>query len=513
MRQRALDIAVEPPAALSGSPAAMSGAQFVCGDRSKLFVGEAPLHAYLRSSGQQFVLRLAERIDAMELGSFLERYSPVGRPAIHPRIMLGLIFYGTIIGHSSLRALEHLAICDVRAWWLCGGEQPDHSTIGKFVVAHRDWLISEGFTSAFKAATTGLRVQSNEAAIDGTVIESVASRLNMLTREAAREAAEEARRVAAVDPSDTRMQAAASTAEQVARAADQRADRREDKGLPADYVKVAASDPDAVNQPRKDDVRRPAYKPSVIATHGQLISGQHVEPSSETAAIPALLEQHKETLGEEPTRVLADAGYCAIAVLALAIEKQIDLLCPEGQGGSRRDLNRNGQFQKHLFVFQPDDEAYRCPAGQTLVPSERGKDRGGRPFTKYRCDACRDCPQRAKCTDAKSGRSIKRYEGDDLKEALREVMKQPAARAKYRERSAMVEPIFGRLRAMGLHRFRRRGLARVRAEFAICCIAYNFKRADGIREARIAAFAFVHSHHAGWTMVLLITTGTRHSPT
>jgi transposase len=503
MRQRSLSISDSTQQREAEVARPIDEQAFRCGDRRKLFVGEKPLRSYLLESGQGFVVRLAERIDAMDFRPLLQTYSPIGRHAIHPRIMFGLIVFGTIVGQHSLRDLQNLASCDVRAWWMCRGEQPDHSTIGKFLIAHKEWFASDGFKAAFVQASKGLRLQAHDAAIDGTVIESAASRFNMLMREAAREKAEQAKCTAAASPEDVRAQRAAQDAEALAQVVDQRTAKREKKGKPAEYVKVAVSDPDSVNQPRKDDVFRPSYKVSVIATPEQLIAGQYLDPSSETAAVPDLFAQHASLLGAPPQRVLADAGYHTLGMLAFMVKHDVDILCPAGRSGPRHDLDRKGRFQKHLFVYQPND-TYVCPAGSSLHLIATGIDRDGRRFTKYQASACASCPKRPSCTDAKGGRSVKRFDGEDLKDAQREVMRHPAARAKYRERSWMVEPVFGRLRALGLRRFQRRGLARVRAEFAIACIAYNFKRADAIHEARIAALLVLRAPGEQGHVTLLI---------
>jgi hypothetical protein len=51
--------------------------------------------------------------------------------------------------------------------------------------------------------------------------------------------------------------------------------------------------------------------------------------------------------------------------------------------------------------------------------------------------------------------------GQELKEALRQVMAQPRARQVFAQRKAMVEPVFSMLRErQGLNRFRRRGRPR-----------------------------------------------------
>jgi hypothetical protein len=73
---------------------------------------------------------------------------------------------------------------------------------------------------------------------------------------------------------------------------------------------------------------------------------------------------------------------------------------------------------------------------------------------------------------------IKRYEKDELKEAMEEVMSQEQARKAYMKRQGLVEPVFGCLRGrQGLNKFHRMELAKVRLEFASHAIAYNRKRA------------------------------------
>ncbi len=59
---------------------------------------------------------------------------------------------------------------------------------------------------------------------------------------------------------------------------------------------------------------------------------------------------------------------------------------------------------------------------------------------------------------------------------MREVFKHPDARAKFRRRQAIVEPVFARLKINNsLTRFSRRGRAGASLEFALNCLAYNLQ--------------------------------------
>ena len=58
-------------------------------------------------------------------------------------------------------------------------------------------------------------------------------------------------------------------------------------------MRVSLQEPEAVNQRTKDNMRRLAYKPVVLANADKLIVGQRVEPSNEILAIEPMVEQHR----------------------------------------------------------------------------------------------------------------------------------------------------------------------------------------------------------------------------
>lgn len=98
-------------------------------------------------------------------------------------------------------------------------------------------------------------------------------------------------------------------------------------------------------------------------------------------------------------------------------------------------------------------------------------------YTVYGTLACRHCPIQLRCTRSETGRKIKRYAIDTAKDALRDKLSQEEHRRRYRRRQGRVEPVFSHLRGrQRLHRFRRRGLAGVRVEFALHAMAYNLSR-------------------------------------
>ncbi|MGC4115054.1 MAG: transposase [Myxococcales bacterium] len=245
-------------------------------------------------------------------------------------------------------------------------------------------------------------------------------------------------------------------------------------------------------QPLKSGSYAPAYKPSIAVHESGLIVGQAVDPSSETAVVPALWAQHRRIIGADPTTTLFDAGYHSLDVLRDFADH--DILCPSGtrhQDFVKR--GKGGMFAKASFAYDEATDTYRCPGGNTLARvTNKLLDPNG-TYANYRAasECCAKCPLKATCTKAKA-RTVSRWDGDELKEAMAQVMAQPRARAAFKRRSAIVEPVFAFLKEhQRLRRFRRRGLKNVRMEFALHCIVFNLGRALSIeRRRRLVVFLF-----------------------
>ena len=103
---------------------------FLQGDPAGIFIGDRPLKKYLMDSDKGWVVRFRELLFKQDATPFLKSYKSTGRKPYHPFVILGLILYGAQQGRWSLRNLEDLSQLHLGAWWICGGHQPDHSTIG-----------------------------------------------------------------------------------------------------------------------------------------------------------------------------------------------------------------------------------------------------------------------------------------------------------------------------------------------------------------------------------------------
>jgi hypothetical protein len=161
------------------------------------------------------------------------------------------------------------------------------------------------------------------------------------------------------------------------------------------------------------------YTAEMAVSDDHLVVAQRVHQSTnDNASLETMTEACEQQCGERPRAVMADAGYYAMEQIRRVEAKGIE-------------------------VYVPD----------RLLATELG---GG---------------ERAADMNA---RQQQRTPG--LKQ-LRERMREPAARACYERRKALVEPVFGVLKQQrGMRQFRRRGLPAVRIEWTLATTAYNLTR-------------------------------------
>jgi transposase len=467
------------PEPIVPSASGKTGIRFEAPDPRGLSINGKPLCEHLQQAGLTAPLKLRPLLQSLSFADFEAHYRPGGRPPYAPRAMIGIILYGILQGLSSLRDLERLARADVGCWWLSGGIMPDHSVIGRFVRQHETLLTTDFFDGLTRQVLNVTGSGTATLAGDGTIIEALSSRFQLMREEALNQALAEARETVQANSSDSAAVRRLNMLEQAQVELEARQQKQAAKGKDPAKTPVQSNEPEAVLQPQKNAKDfRGSYKPTVLANDSRVIVACNVHPSSETAVIPALLDR-AQALGPVET-ALFDAGFFSEGILDATEQRGIELLCPAGQSlGEDWNKQSDKQLPKSRFIYQADDDSYRCPNQQTLTRRHTcSGGKSGPAYTLYACDACADCPLKPQCTRGEGGRTLKRYASDDKKDALRLKMSQPEQRQRYRQRQAMVEPVFSQLRGrQGLNRFRRKGLAGVKVEFALHAMAYNLGRA------------------------------------
>jgi hypothetical protein len=139
------------------------------------------------------------------------------------------------------------------------------------------------------------------------------------------------------------------------------------------------------------------------------------------------------------------------------------------------------QIPRDQFVWNEPERTYHCPAGHPLTYQgrERRKRHGDRELWQYRyqCNPshCQDCFRSEHCLrNGSKSRTIKRLEGQELVDALREKMAHEEVKARYAIRGQTVERGFADGKGnRRWHRFHGRGLDRARTENGLMVLAQN----------------------------------------
>ncbi len=188
-----------------------------------------------------------------------------------------------------------------------------------------------------------------------------------------------------------------------------------------------------------------------------------------------MARQAREAMGHAALTAIADRGYYKGDDILLCQQDGMTPLVPKPlTSGAKAD----GRFGKQDFVYLPEQDAYRCPAGETMKWWFNRVDEHGKALRHYWTTKCTECPIKAQCTPAKM-RRITRWEHEGVLDAMQHRLDQAPHTMRIRRQTA--EHPFGTLKAwMGSTHFLTRTLKRVSTEMSLHVLAYNMKRVIAI---------------------------------
>jgi hypothetical protein len=172
-----------------------------------------------------------------------------------------------------------------------------------------------------------------------------------------------------------------------------------------------------------------------------------------------------------PKQVTGDTAYGTVENIAAVERMGIRAYVPLTGAGKARPY-----FSKEEFTYDPEQDLYRCPAGQTL---RRFSYSATRRLTKYKADpaTCAACWLRPQCTKSKRGREVLRYYDEDYVDRVKSYFGTFAYQKALPKRKVWVEPMFGEAKDWhGLRRFRLRRLVKVNIEALLIAAGQNVKR-------------------------------------
>lgn len=414
-----------------------------------------------------------------------------------PALMLKIALYETLEGHLSPgQWARHVRENDPLRW-LGQGIRPSRSALYAF----RDRLhesvfrmharairaaMEEGLTTASSAVQDGSSVRACASRHHLLKEETLAKRLDALVAAAAQDTAD--RPIAdrpswmARTPRGRREQLGrhqtAST--ELARRLLKNEGRPKDKRLPRSRVRIGLADPEAPLGRDKEKVFVPMYTAQFVVDPQSLLilSFDAFAQATDAGTLPIMLDRTRDVTGVMVTQVSTDAGYVSLLDLRECQRRGVRLIGPVQENdftGRKRAEKANPRLGKDQFEWLPRERTYRCPEGHRLEykGQERRQRRDDETVVQYRfhcaAERCRACPRRGDCLrNPEKGRTVKRFEGEELLEAHKAYMQTPEARAIQRLRGSVIERCFGDAKEhRNLHRLHGRGLRKAKVEIGL----------------------------------------------
>ena len=439
-------------------------------DRDTPYLLAPSLHEWLPE--RHLARFVVEVIDGLDLSAMVRSYRGAGSAGYHPALLLGLLVYGYATGVFSSRKLEQATYDSVAFRFIAANDHPDHDTIATF---RRRFLkeIEALFVRVLEVAREMGLLKLGTVALDGTKIHANASRHSALSYEHATKI--EAQLKAEVAELLKRAQAA-DQAEAVAdgMSIPQELAHRETrlKKLGAAKAKIEARAKERFAQESAEYQAKLAAREAKAAAGGKKPGGRLPAPPVEGPR-----PQDQVNLTDADSRIMPVAGggfeqcYNAQAVVAaeslLVIapdvvqapnDKQqiapmlakIDAL-PEALGGATTLLADSGYFSEANVA--------QCAAAKVEPLIAVGRE-PHHPSWRERFAAPPPEPEHPTAVERMAWR-----------------LRTPQGKKLYGLRKQTPEPVFGIIKSvMGFRQFLLRGLDKVRGEWSLVTMAWNFKR-------------------------------------
>jgi transposase len=429
----------------------------------------------------RFIAELMPGLDLSKIYGQYGRRDGRGKAAYHPVMMVRLLLYGYCVGVTSSRRMEHASYDGIAFRYLCADQHPDHDTIADFRRQHLPAL-AQLFTQVLQLCDKAGLVKLGHVAIDGTKLQANASKHKamsdnrmeekekqlraevekLLAQAEATDAAEDALYgkgnrgddlTGEMARRESRMKKIAEAKAALEQEARERAEaakkvaeaKREDRvkkeqergrrfggqppripdpeqARPEPGAQRNFTDPESRIMPdggRKGSFVQ-AYNAQIAVDSAQqiIVAAEITQDSNDKQQLAPMLERVAQNMGAKPQAATADTGYFSESQVNDERVTGIELYVAIGK-------------QKHAEGL-PSDAIEAGDPSRPLV------------------------------------------EAGSAKENMQQRLKTETGQALYKMRKAIVEPVFGQIKAArGIRHFLLRGFVKAGAEWKLICATHN----------------------------------------
>jgi transposase len=421
----------------------------------------------------QFVADVVEALDLSAIYATYEEGDGRGLAAYDPRMMVRLLIYGYCRGVASSRRIERATYEDVGFRYLAADEHPDHDTIADFRKAHLGAL-SQLFVQVLRLCQRAGLVKLGHVALDGTKVKANASKHKAMSYERMEEA-------------EKKLEAGVKALLAEAARVDAEEDGKYGKGrrgdeLPAELQRretrlrkireaKAALEREAREQAEAEKARveaRLKKRERQEAERGRKFGGRRPEAPDPEEAKPEPKAQRNFT--DPDSRIMKDGAtkeFVQAYNAQAAVDSYAQVIVAAAVTQEANDKKQLAPMLERVKIVtgsRPQqataDSGYFSEANVT-DPKLAGID-------------LLVAPDRQKHGERGPAATGPPPESWGVAERMRYKLRTVEGRAVYKMRKAVVEPVFGQIKAQrGFRRFLMRGLKRVEGEWHLICATHN----------------------------------------
>jgi transposase len=431
------------------------GQNFIGCDRDQVLLLPPDLREWLPEDHlARFVIETVEQLDLFGIYAYY-RLDGRGRPAHDPAMMVGLLLYAYAVGVTSSRAVERRCVDDVAFRVISANERPDHSTIARFLIRHRD-EIQGLFLEVLALCQRAGIVSVGTVAVDSTKLAGNASGAQNLT-------------LAGLEAEAARIIEEAIEADQ---AEDELYGQRRGDELPeelADPRTRKARIKELLEQARQERAAAEAEREQLVAEHRAHLERTGKRKPGRPAAAQGREREHQRLLNKKYNVTDPDSGLVrsrtgfvqGYNIQTVVSENQIILdaratASTADQGQLAPSVHAAAQTLERIGARQPINEV--------LADSGYWSARQVHELTAAGYQVL--IPP--KMTTRELNRAA-----PEAQEMLQRLKTDAGAR-RYRRRQHIIEPVFGQIKHnRGITRLLRRGTAAVQAEIDLIATTHN----------------------------------------
>ena len=419
---------------------------------------------------------VVEVVEGLDLSELERAYAGRGSPPYHPATLLSLLIDGYATGCFSSRKIERATYDSLAFRFIAANTHPDHDTLATF----RQRFAKEfeaTFVQVLQVARENQLSRFGTVSLDGTKIHANASRHSALSDGHAE--ALEAQLKAEVQELLALAEAAdgANLPDGMSLPAELK--RREDRlaAIAVAKAKIEARAAERFAREQADHEAKLAARAAKAAARGRKPGGKAPQPPT-----PGPRPTDQINLTDEESRIMPVAGggfeQCYNAPALVDTETLLVVIAQVTQ--ATNDKQQIAPMLERLAAL-PED----LPPPQQLT-ADTGFFSAANVVA---CESARIEPLIAIQRDEHHPHWSARFETPPAPppeatpvERMAHRLKTPNGRATYALRKQTVEPVFGIIKSvMGFRQFLTRGLANVRNEWTLVCLAWNLKRMAVLR--------------------------------